>query len=76
MSDNGKILAALLGGLALGAVIGLLIAPDKGSETRRKIADAAKDFAGNVEQKIKDKMKSSSNGHASNVDDEINEFTA
>lgn len=39
-----KILIGTLSGLAAGVAIGLLIAPDKGSETRAKIADTASSF--------------------------------
>lgn len=34
-----NIVAALLGGMALGAAAGLLFAPEKGEDTRKKIAD-------------------------------------
>ena len=37
-------LGAFFGGALAGAVIGLLIAPEKGSETRDKISDAVDDF--------------------------------
>jgi gas vesicle protein len=34
----------LLTGLAIGVAVGLLIAPDKGSETRRKITEKGRDL--------------------------------
>lgn len=34
-----NIVAAFLGGLALGAAAGILFAPEKGEDTRRKIAE-------------------------------------
>jgi len=35
----------LLAGVAAGVCIGLLVAPDKGSETRKKVAEATSDWA-------------------------------
>ena len=48
MSDSRKILTAVAVGAAAGLVAGLLIAPDKGSVTRRRIADTSKKVADNV----------------------------
>ena len=45
MGTNSKILLALLAGAAAGVAIGILIAPDKGSESRKKITDTAKKLA-------------------------------
>nr|WP_294859319.1 YtxH domain-containing protein [uncultured Fluviicola sp.] len=38
-SSTGNILIAVLAGAVVGAGIGILLAPDKGSETRKKLKD-------------------------------------
>jgi len=50
MTDNSKMLTALLVGAAAGAVLGLLFAPDKGSNIRTKLLKMGKD----AEQKLED----------------------
>jgi gas vesicle protein len=51
MNDNSKVIAALLAGIAVGAALGMLFAPEKGSETRDKLNDALK----NLGDAIKDR---------------------
>jgi len=51
MNNNAKIGLALLAGAAAGVIAGLLLAPDKGSETRKKIAGKAKEFGDRVKGK-------------------------
>jgi len=43
-NDPGLMLGAVLMGAAIGGVLGILFAPDKGSETRRKIAGRSDDL--------------------------------
>ncbi len=43
MSDNSKTLTALLVGAAVGAVLGLLLAPDKGTNIRNKLMKFGRD---------------------------------
>ena len=35
--STGKLVVGVLAGVAVGALVGMLFAPDKGSETRKKI---------------------------------------
>lgn len=53
MKNTSKILIALGAGLAIGGVLGVLFAPEKGSVTRHKITESGKKFADNFNRKIK-----------------------
>ncbi|RYY56869.1 MAG: YtxH domain-containing protein [Chitinophagaceae bacterium] len=48
MSTKSKVLIGILGAAAAGVVIGLLLAPEKGKDTRKKIRDTAGDWADNL----------------------------
>ena len=53
MNNTGKILTAVAAGAAAGAILGILFAPDKGTETRRKINEQGKKIAEGVKDKFK-----------------------
>jgi gas vesicle protein len=48
MNTKSKVLLGILGAAAAGVVIGLLIAPEKGSDMRKKIRKTAGDWADNL----------------------------
>lgn len=50
--NSGKVLLGVLAGLAAGALMGILLAPDKGSQTRRKILGKGEDFADALKEKF------------------------
>jgi gas vesicle protein len=59
--DNTSTIAALLAGVAIGAVIGLLFAPSAGNETRTTLADSLKDLGGTVADKARQGKESLNN---------------
>lgn len=50
MAGKSNILIAAVAGLAIGVGIGMLIAPEKGSKTRKKIKDKIRDIADKLEE--------------------------
>lgn len=48
MTNSNKIILGLVGAAAIGVAIGILLAPEKGSDARKKIADTATDIASRV----------------------------
>jgi len=49
-NSNAKILAAFLAGAVAGASLGILFAPDKGVETRRKIREKMEDLGDKAQE--------------------------
>ncbi len=52
--SSSKTLLGIIAGAALGAVAGILLAPDKGSATRKKISSKSGDLADNVKNSFGD----------------------
>lgn len=50
--SSGKVVLGLLAGVAAGALLGILFAPDKGSKTRRQILDKSGDYADELKSKF------------------------
>ena len=48
MNDNSKVVVALLAGLAAGAALGILFAPEKGIETRDKLTESLKKLGDSI----------------------------
>ena len=56
MKTNNSILG-LLGGIGIGVALGVLFAPDKGTETRRKIGEKGTDLTDELKSKFEVIMK-------------------
>lgn len=77
MNTTGKILTAMAVGAAVGAVAGLLLAPDKGSETRRKLKEQGKKVADTITEKFqkgKDKVNGVKEDLEQTLKDKMKEF--
>ncbi|MDD2982923.1 MAG: YtxH domain-containing protein [Crocinitomicaceae bacterium] len=52
MEAGKKVALGVLAGAAVGAIAGVLLAPDKGSETRKKISKKTSDTVTGVKDKV------------------------
>jgi len=64
-----KTLLGFVAGAAVGALAGILFAPDKGSATRQKIADKSGDMGDSVKNKFNEFIDSVKNVYAGAKDD-------
>ena len=85
MKDNSKVFVALLVGLAAEAALGILFAPDKGNETRDKLAESLKNLGDsiketavaeidklvNLKDKVVDNIKTKMNGVEQEYQDDL-----
>ncbi|WP_121666092.1 YtxH domain-containing protein [Mesonia aquimarina] len=54
MANTGNTILALLTGAAIGAGVGLLYAPDKGENTRKKLNKEAKKAKGKLDKQVRE----------------------
>jgi gas vesicle protein len=52
MMNSGKVVLGVLGGIIAGAAIGILFAPDKGSEIRSKIVKQGEDYLDSIKDRF------------------------
>ena len=52
MNTTVKVLSGFLAGAALGTIAGVLIAPDRGSNTRKKIKDESKRLSHDITESV------------------------
>lgn len=56
--NTGKTLLGVIAGVAIGATLGILFAPEKGSETRKKISKKGEDYADDLKDRFYEFMES------------------
>lgn len=56
--SSGKVVLGVLAGVAVGAIAGILLAPEKGSETRKKMIGKGGDYFDELKDKFESFMDS------------------
>ena len=72
-NNTGKLVGALLFGAAIGGALGILFAPDKGSETRKKITKKGSDLTDDMKAKV-DELLAEFKQDAETVKENANAF--
>lgn len=73
--ESGKTAAGILIGIGIGALIGVLFAPEKGSRTRRRIMDRGQGYADGLKDKFDDLCQDVSDKYDSFLDEVKPELT-
>jgi len=80
MKDVSKVMLLLAAGFAAGTITGILFAPDKGEETRRRIKSKAGELGEDIEkayddeiERLKSKIENLKNRFSDEVSNAIND---
>jgi gas vesicle protein len=65
---TGKVLLGLLAGIATGALMGILFAPEKGEVTRKRISGKCNDYADDINDAITDMTNTIKDKYESAID--------
>jgi gas vesicle protein len=82
MTNTNKMITALAAGVAIGSLLGILFAPDKGENTRKKIVDNGKKLTDSLKGSMKEgknRLAGLKNGMLDKVDsirDSVEEFAS
>lgn len=82
MTNTNKMITALAAGVAIGSLLGILFAPDKGENTRKKIVDNGKKLTDSLKGSMKEgknKLAGLKNGMLDKVDsirDSVEEYAS
>ncbi|HAF27873.1 MAG TPA: gas vesicle protein [Bacteroidales bacterium] len=72
--SSGKVLLGLLAGVATGALLGVLFAPEKGTEVRKKISKKGEDYADSLKKYFSEFIDSISEKYEQ-VEEKVSDFT-
>jgi gas vesicle protein len=75
MTTKTKVILGIIGAAAAGAAIGMLLAPEKGSDLRKKIKQSASDWANHIADLVASGQEELKN-LASKGSDVVNEYTS
>jgi gas vesicle protein len=71
--DTGKVVLGVLAGVAAGAILGILFAPAKGSDTRKNICKKGEDYTDAIKDKFNEFIEEIS-GKFDKVKEDVSEF--
>jgi gas vesicle protein len=72
--SSGKVFLGLLAGVAAGALLGVLFAPDKGSVTRKKMTKKGEDYAESLKEMFNEFLESITDKFE-HVKEDVSDFT-